>query len=525
MIRINNVRFSIDEEINEGTLAAKLKIPPEAITELKLEKKSIDARKREDIHLVCSFLLEISDERLLTGLKNAVKIEEKAVYSFPSGSTKKRPIVVGFGPGGMFAALALAENGCRPIVIERGYAVDKRKKAVETFWDGGAFSPISNVQFGEGGAGTFSDGKLTTGINDPRCRYIIDTFIKYGANPEIGYSAKPHIGTDVLCEVVKNIRKRIIECGGEIHFETRLCDIEFSKSKAAGVTVECGGERCGIEAEDIILAIGHSARDTFKMLRDKQLLMEKKPFSVGVRIEHRAEKINFARYGTAHKRLPPADYKLSVHLLDGRGVYTFCMCPGGYVVASASEEGQVVTNGMSFFDRSGENSNSALLVSVLPEDLGEDIFDGIRLQEEIEKRAFELGGKNYYAPCQLLGDFLEGHSSEKLGSVLPTYRPGIRLGSIRELFPEYVTEALSTAIPLLDRRLKGFADREAVLTAPETRSSSPIRILRNPETKSAVGFSGLYPCGEGAGYAGGIMSAAADGLKCAEAVILRSRLT
>ena len=419
----------------------------------------------------------------------------------------------------MFAALVLALAGACPIVLERGEAAPERKEKVERFWATGELDPCCNVQFGEGGAGTFSDGKLNTGTKNERHRWILKQLVRAGAGEDILFDAKPHVGTDVLFEVVQNIRRRIVSLGGEIHFGAKMTAVEQENGALTAVCYEQSGEIRRLVCEKLILAIGHSARDTFRSLQAQGVPMEPKPFSMGVRIEHKQESVDLSQYGRRRgNELPAADYKLSCHLPDGSSAYTFCMCPGGYVVAAASEKNAVVTNGMSYSDRKGENANAALLVTLKPENFPyEGSLGGLLWQEELERKAFVLGGSNYCAPAQLVGDFLKGQPSAALGEVQPTYRPGVKLCDLHELFPEQICNTLKEAILALESNLGGFSDPNALLTAPETRSSSPVRILRDGSLQSAL--RGLYPCGEGAGYAGGIMSAAADGILCAEAVL------
>ncbi len=426
----------------------------------------------------------------------------------------KRPVVVGSGPCGLFAAYILARAGAQPILLERGKCVEQRIKDVDAFWTRRSFNSASNVQFGEGGAGTFSDGKLTTQISDPLCREVLHTFVECGADDEILYTAKPHLGTDKLVDIVKNLRNKIIELGGEVHFEEQLQKIVISGGCVTGV-VGCKE----YETDCVILAIGHSARDTFEMLYDSGVGMIAKAFSVGARIEHPQLAVDKCQYGdyAGHPALGAADYKLSYHTDDGRGVYTFCMCPGGVVVAAASEDNTIVTNGMSYHARDGKNANSAFLVSVTPDDFGKDALDGVAFQRELEYKAFEMGGGNYNAPCQLLGDFSRGVPSSSFGSVEPSYAPGVTMCDLNRLFPDFVSSAMKQAVPQFARRLKCFDMADAVLTGPETRSSSPVRIVRDDTLQSNI--SGLYPAGEGAGYAGGIMSAAVDGIRCALAAI------
>ncbi len=420
----------------------------------------------------------------------------------------------------MFAGLVLALSGLKPIIIERGKAVEDRQKDVNLFWEKKELNPESNVQFGEGGAGTFSDGKLTTGIKSPYIHKILEELYEAGAPEEILYSSKPHIGTDQLAIVVKNIRKKIISLGGEVRLECKLEKLISANGFIHGITYSHNGENIDIETDSVILAIGHSARDTVEMLYNSGIKIIQKPFSVGARIEHPQALINKAQYGkfANHKALGAADYKLSCHKLHERGAYTFCMCPGGTVVAAASEKGGVVVNGMSELARDGENANSALLVGIEPENFpSEHPLAGIYYQREIEQKAFQIAGSNYNAPAQLVGDFLNGKLSKSLGSVKPTCPTGVTLCDLTECLPNAVSETMKSAIVEMNKKLEGFSLYDAVLTAPETRSSSPVRILRDDFLQCSV--NGVYPCGEGAGYAGGIISAANDGIKCAHAVL------
>ncbi|WP_306341526.1 NAD(P)/FAD-dependent oxidoreductase [Scatolibacter rhodanostii] len=494
---------------------------------MQLIKKSIDARDREDVHFSLSVEAKIDgneNELVARRRSHEVTLAESYQYELPASKPlAQRPVIVGFGPAGMFAALILAQAGQNPIVIERGESVENRQKTVQNFWENRVLQTESNVQFGEGGAGTFSDGKLTTGTKDVRIRKVLEEFVKAGAPAEILYEAKPHLGTDKLPLIVSTIRKEIIRLGGEVRFNTKLVDFSVSNGKLAEVMVEEQGKnRESIPCDDLILAIGHSARDTFFLLDEKKMALQAKSFSVGARIEHPTAVIDRAQYGefAGSPYLGAADYKLSCHLRDGRGVYTFCMCPGGYVTGAASEEGMVVTNGMSEFARDGANGNSALLVGVTPDDFGHSPLDGIAFQREIERKAFQLAGSDYSAPAQRVGDFLKRKTagSFKNSAVVPTYQPGVVEADISRCLPNFVTEAMRLAIPYMARRLKGFDSGDALLIAPETRSSSPVRILRN-EMMQSLSVEGIYPCGEGAGYAGGITSAAVDGIRCAEKIL------
>ena len=521
MILLRNLRLEIGEGLDRlpEKAAKKLRVPAGDILFCRPVKRSLDARKKNDIHYICSAALTLKrgEERALRLAGKDAAPYVPPVYEIPAVQSAERPVVVGFGPAGMFAALLLAKAGARPLVIERGQAVEERAAAVDAFRKGGPLDPESNVQFGEGGAGTFSDGKLNTGTHDRRMFWVLEQFAAHGAPESVTWDAKPHIGTDVLVDVVRNIREEIIALGGEIRFETRLDRLMIEDGSLIGAEVTHGGGSKIIPCRRLILAIGHSARDSFEMLYSLGVPMERKPFSMGVRIEHKQAEIDRAQYGRERGALPPADYSLNVHLPDGSSAYTFCMCPGGKVFAAASEAGGVVTNGMSYSKRDGENANAALLVTLHTEDFpGEGVLAGMEWQREIERAAYRYSG-SYRAPVQLVGDFLEKRPSTGPRSVTPSYEPGVVWGDLREVLPARITGVLQNAIPALGQKLKGFDAPDAVLTGPETRSSSPVRILRDETMQSAV--RGLYPCGEGAGYAGGITSAAVDGLRCAEAIL------
>ena len=427
--------------------------------------------------------------------------------------SSKRPVIIGAGPAGLFSALTLAQNGIKPIIIEQGKTVDERKKDVEEFQKTGKLNTLSNVQFGEGGAGTFSDGKLTSGIHNPLCKNVLKEFYNFGAPEQILYINKPHIGTDNLINIIRNMRNEIIKLGGEFLFNEKVTDFEFENSKVTAVI--CGKR---IETDTVILAIGHSARSTFEKLYEKGVKMEKKNFSIGVRIEHKQSMINKSQYGEITKlKLPPAEYKMAYHG-ENRSCYTFCMCPGGTVIASSSEPETIVTNGMSVYARNGENANSAVLVNVTPNDFkGESPLEGMYFQKDLEQKAFKLGGSNYNAPIQRFEDFENNVKSTHIGEIKPTYKPGVTLSNLNEILPDFISKTLIEGIKYFDKSIKGFAHPDAILTGVETRSSSPVQITRNENKQSNI--KGLYPCGEGAGYAGGIMSAAVDGIKCAIAVL------
>ena len=513
MYRLSNVKIKEDlteEQVIESALK-KYKIKKEEVKSSSIYKKSIDARDKSNIYYNYAIDVELKKDRVVKG---ASVVEE---YSLENINVKRKskycPVIVGAGPAGLFTALILVDNGVCPIIVERGSKVEKRVEDVDNFVKNGVLNTKSNIQFGEGGAGTFSDGKLTTGNNLTHSRKVLEEFVKFGAPKEIMYVAKPHIGTDNLVNIVKNMREYIISKGGRFIFDTQVIDFKYNNSKIEKVILDNNEE---IETDTVVLAIGHSARDTFKKLLSSGVKMVPKNFAVGVRIEHLQSDINLAQYGDKSKlHLPPAEYKLVYHAKNGRVCYTFCMCPGGQVMASSSDENTVVTNGMSKFKRDGENANSALLVNITPQDCGNTgALCGMYYQEKLEKKAFEMGGSNYYAPVQKVGDYINNVKSESIGKVKPTYMPGVTLANINELFPMYVNETLKEAITELNKKLKGFGDSEAIMTAVETRTSSPVQITRDNDTLEA-NIEGMYPCGEGAGYAGGIMTAAVDGIKVA----------
>lgn len=518
-IIISEIKSALGEKKEEIITKAlkKYKISQKEISSVDIYKTSLDARKRNNIHFVNSIYVQLNNP------KKEIKICESnrfCTHIQPSGfipikatnNYQGRPLIVGFGPAGMFCALALAENGYRPIVLERGESIENRVRDVSNFWNGGTFNERSNVQFGEGGAGTFSDGKLTTRIKDELCRYVFERFVEFGATPDILTKAKPHIGTDKLRSIVKNIRERIIELGGEIHFNSKMEDFSIENNKVISVK----SQALEVSPCAMVLAVGHSARDTFELIMSKNIMIQPKPFSVGVRIEHSQESVNYSLYGeyANNPLLPVGEYQLSHRMKDGRAVYTFCMCPGGYVVPSSSEVGGVVTNGMSEYARDGKNSNSAMVVSVSSKDYGTHALDSINFARDIERKAYELTGGTYKAPIVSVGGFLND-KIEVSSNLRPTYTRGVVPCDFNLLFPNFINDMLKVGLNQFSKKMLCFGDTNAIMTAPETRTSSPVRILRDVNTLNSVTLENLYPCGEGAGYSGGITSSAVDGLRVA----------
>ncbi len=523
MIKISNIRIDISskdkENIIKQQILKKLKIIDDDLINWKINKQSIDARRKNKITYLYSVYVEVTDEenvlkRAKKGSISKVLDEEYKIDNENLKIKDKPPVIVGAGPAGLFCALILAECNFKPIIIEQGKRVEERVKDINDFWETGDLNTKSNVQFGEGGAGTFSDGKLTTLVRDKENRSlkVLQEFIEAGAPEEINYIKNPHIGTDNLRKVVINIRKKIEKLGGRFYFQETFKDLVFKDDYIQKVVTD----KREIETDDIVIAIGHSSRETFFML-DKYLNMTPKPFSIGLRVEHLRKDIDFNQYGKMHDILPSAEYKL-VHHGNDRSTYTFCMCPGGHVIGASSEENSVVTNGMSNFKRNAENSNSAVLVNITPEDYYIDSpLDGIKFQQKWEMKAFQLGGGDYQAPVQLFGDLENGRISTKLGDIKPSYKPGYQFADLRECLPDYVIESIIEGINYFGNKIENFNRSDAVLTGVETRSSSPVRIDRDDNLQSNI--KGLYPCGEGAGYAGGIMSSAMDGIKVAEQIL------
>jgi uncharacterized protein len=536
MIRISEIKLPLllatdmghsDAEIKAAILK-KLSLPETDLISFTIFKRGVDARKRNAILLAYIVDCEIKNEaKILAKFSKDphVKTSPDTSYHFVATAPamqKSRPVIVGFGPAGIFAALILAQAGFKPIVLERGKPVRERTKDTWGLWRDGKLNPESNVQYGEGGAGTFSDGKLYSQIKDPKFygRKVISEFIKAGAPPEISYVSHPHIGTFRLVGVVEHMRETIIKLGGEIHFQSKVEKIEIENHQVQGVRLADGEF---IATNHLILAVGHSARDTFEMIHKQGIYIEAKPFSIGFRIEHPQSLIDHARYGNhaQHPVLGAADYKLVHHASNGRSVYSFCMCPGGTVVAAASEPNCVVTNGMSQYSRNERNANAGIVVGITPEkDFPDHPLAGMALQRQLESNAYALGGNTYEAPGQLVGDFLANKASTTFGEVTPSYTPGVHLTSLDSALPEFAISAIREAIPEFAKQIKGFDLADAVLTGVETRTSSPIRIKRDDETLQSINTKGLYPCGEGAGYAGGILSAGVDGIRVAEAISL-----
>lgn len=530
MLRINQLKLKVDH--NEAEFKEKirktLRIKEEMLLSYAIKKRSLDARKKPELFYVYTVDVQVQSERQILKNKKLKNVSQtpEGKYHLPESGCEEltsRPVIIGSGPAGLFCAYMLSLCGYKPILLERGKSVDERIRDVELFWETGTLNPDSNVQFGEGGAGTFSDGKLNTLVKDTwgRNQEVLRVFVECGAPEEILYEAKPHIGTDILSRVVKNMREKIIANGGEVRFQSHVTGVEQSSGRLTGLQVSDVSGTYVLSAQAAVFAIGHSARDTFQMLYEQKVPMEAKSFAVGVRVEHLQEMINESQYGQKNpKGLSAAPYKLAVTLDNQRGVYTFCMCPGGYVVNASSEEKRVAVNGMSYHKRDGKNANSAVIVTVTPEDYGKnDPLAGVAFQRELEERAF-MAGKGA-VPVQLLKDFMENRASEKLGKITPQTKGAYTLTNVREIFPDNIASSIQEGMIAFDRKIPGFAGDDVLLSGVESRTSSPIRILRDDHGESAI--KGIYPCGEGAGYAGGITSAAMDGIKTAEILIRRFR--
>ena len=526
MIRIGQLKLNPDHTEKDmlQLIAKTLRISEKEVKGFHIRKQSLDARKKPQLKYSYTVDVDVlNEQKILKKQKNnQISLVKDVVYQFPKKGTKAmlyRPVIIGSGPAGLFCAYLLAKHGYRPIMFERGASVEEREKDIQYFWETGILNTQSNVQFGEGGAGTFSDGKLNTGVKDPfgRNGKVLEIFVENGAPDDILYINKPHIGTDILMHVVKNMRNKILEWGGEVHFHSQMTDFSLDNhGKLSSITIKDKTTEYKHSAETLVLAIGHSARDTFTLLYHKKIPMEAKAFAVGVRVEHLQKWINESQYGIENQyKLPSADYKVVTNLENGRGVYSFCMCPGGYVVNASSEEHLLAVNGMSYHARDGKNSNSAIIVTVTTEDYGNtDPLDGMRFQRELEKKAYLLG--DGAVPVQRFEDFCENRVSEKLGKVIPQIKGRYRLANVRSIFPKEIASSIENGIKSFDRQIQNFSNPDVVLSGVESRTSSPVRIIRNETFQ--IENTGIYPCGEGAGYAGGITSAAIDGIKIAEKI-------
>lgn len=520
MLQINNVKIPLDTMDYTKKLSQVLHVPRQKIQNVRLVKEAVDARRKSQIFYNCSFTFEIENEEQILQKHSKLSLHKVLPYHYPKGKpTKKEVAIVGSGPAGLFCAYQLARSGQKVLLIERGEEVKERAKTINSFFQGGKLQPDSNIQFGEGGAGTFSDGKLTTGVKDKRKQFVLETFVKHGATKDILYKNKPHVGTDYLAIVVENMRNYIRNHGGQILFNTKLVDIVIKNNKVNTMFIETKKEVREVPIDTLILAIGHSARDTYEMLYHRGIEMEQKPFAIGLRIEHLQTFINSQQYGiyASHPRLPTADYKLAVKTTQGRGVYTFCMCPGGEVVNASSEVDALVVNGMSNHARDKQNANSAVLVTVDGTDFGSaHPLAGIAFQRQLERKAYQLGGSNGSVPIQRVEDYIMNTLSLPVEEVKSSVQPKTKLAPLHTLFPQEIHQALQEGLQLMNTKIPGFTT-QAILTGVESRSSAPVRIKRNEEYQSSV--QGIYPIGEGAGYAGGIMSSAIDGLKCAEKIL------